>query len=176
MIAHRRTEGQGGDLPRGVPPCFLMMYSKGQKTGHVTGFTLVEIMLVVGILALLAAHAIPNLLRSRMNTAEVVVIGACQTIAKACQGFYTRAMPHAYPQALTDLAAEPPAYLDPQLAGGQKQGYRFLYALVDAEHFELRAEPINPGWSGNRFFFLDESGVLRTRHGAPAGPGDLPLE
>lgn len=139
------------------------------------GFTILEIAVVVGIIALLAAFAVPNLLRNRMNAAEAVVVGSCQTIGQACQNFYARALPHSYPETLAELSTGEPAYLDPILGSGQKQGYRFLYSRLDTEHFQLEAQPITQGWHGNHYFFLDESGVLRSRDGTQAGPTDPPI-
>lgn len=146
------------------------------KTRKAAGFTLVEIAVVVGIIALLAAFSIPNLIRNRLNVAEMVAIGSCQTLAKACQSFYTRAMPHSYPDSLATLAAGDPAYIDPVLGSGQKQGYQFVYTFQDAEHFQIAAQPVTPGRSGNRYFFLDESGVIRVNQMGPAGPADIPVE
>ncbi len=148
---------------------------KGTRKGT-RGFTIPELMVAMGIMATLCALAIPNLLRGRMNAAETVVIGSCQTIGKGCQNFYARALPHTFPDSLNTLATEVPSYIDSHLGAGVKQGYQFTYTRVDADHYTLDARPLNPGVSGSRFFFLDQSGVLRVRHGAPAGPNDVPVE
>lgn len=131
--------------------------------------------MVLTVLALLVAFSITPLLRSRMNAAEVIVLAGCQTIGKGCQNFYSNTLPHAYPGQLSQLSSGNLAYIDPVLGGGQKQGYRFVYTQLDPHHFQLQAQPITPGWHGNRFFFLDQSGVLRVRDGAPAGPADSPI-
>jgi len=111
-----------------------------------------------------------------LNATEVVAIASCQTIGKSCQNFYSRATPHTYPDDLTALANAVPSYIDPVLGSGQKMGYRFSYQRPDAERFELRAEPLDPGGTGNRYFYLDQTGVLRVRLGATAGPTDAPQE
>ncbi len=140
------------------------------------GFTVLEITVVIAIIAVLCSIAIPNLLRGRMNSTEGVVLGSCQTIGKACQNFYSYVQPHTFPDSLADLANSNPAYIDPLLGGGVKQGYQFLYTRLDPDHYTLEAQPLSPGWTGNRYFFLDESGVLRARSGQAAGVADPPVE
>ena len=140
------------------------------------GFTVLEITMVIAIIAVLCSIAIPNLLRGRMNSGEVVVLSSCQTIGKACQNFYSYVQPHTYPNDLAQLANSNPAYIDSLLGSGVKEGYQFLYTRLDPDHYTLAAQPLNPGWTGNRYFFLDESGVLRARSGQAAGLGDPPVE
>ncbi len=140
------------------------------------GFTLVEIMVVVGILALLMSFSIPNFLRARSNTTEVLAITSAQTVGRACQNFYSQVQPHSYPDSLAVLSTSNPPYIDSVLGSGQKQGYQFAYTFQDTEHFQLQAQPVIPGVNGNRFFFLDQTGVLRVRQGGAAGSGDTPVE
>ena len=140
------------------------------------GFTIIEITIVIAIIAVLCAIGIPNLLRGRMNSGEAVVLGSCQTIGKACQNFYAYVLPHTYPDDLAQLANSNPSYIDSLLGSGVKQGYQFLYERTDPDHYTLLAQPITPGVNGNRYFFLDESGVLRARSGQAAGAADPPVE
>lgn len=130
------------------------------------GFTLVEIMIVVAIIALLAAIAIPNLLRARHNANEAASIAAVRTISTACESFRAAQTPTSYPANLAALSAATPAYIDAGLAGATaagtaRQGYFYTYALVNANQFTCTASPAVSGTTGTRIFFVDESGVIR---------------
>ncbi len=138
------------------------------------GFTLVEIMIVVAIISLLAAIAIPNLLRARHNANEAASIAALRTISTACESFRAAQTPPSYPANLTALSSATPAYIDVTLAsataaGTAKQGYFYTYALVNANQFTATATPAVSGTTGSRIFFVDESGVIRLNNasGAP---------
>ena len=137
------------------------------------GFTLVEIMIVVAIISLLAAIAIPNLLRARHNANEAAGIAALRTISTACESFRAAQTPPAYPANLAALSAATPAYIDAGLAGATaagtaKQGYFYTYALVNANQYTCTATPAVAGTTGTRVFFVDESGVIRITNAAGA--------
>ena len=131
------------------------------------GFTLVEIMIVVAIIALLAAIAIPNLLRARHNANEAAAIGATRTLSTAMESFRAAQTPPAYPDALSDLSGADPPYIDDALgdavdAANAKQGYFYTYAQGGTvNEYTLTANPATTGVTGTRIFFVDESGVIR---------------
>ena len=130
------------------------------------GFTLVEIMIVVAIISLLAAIAIPNLLRARHNANEAAAIAASRTISTACESYRSAQTPTTYPANLAALSGATPAYIDAGLAGAiasasARQGYYYTYALVNANQFTCTATPAVSGTTGSRIFFVDESGVIR---------------
>ena len=128
-----------------------------------SGFTLVEIMIVVAIVMTLATLAMSSVLRARHNANEMAAVVSCRTIVTAAQNFYANSYPHTYPGSLSDLV-EPtskPPYIDSTLASGTKQGYEFTYTLIDAESFTLNADPAVPGRTGTRYFFADETSVIR---------------
>ena len=138
------------------------------------GFTLVEIMIVVAIISLLAAIAIPNLLRARHNANEAASIAALRTISTSCESYRSARTPTSYPATLLILSTEVPPYIDGALAaatavGSAKQGYYYTYAWVNANQYTCTASPAVSGTTGTRIFFVDESGVIRLNNasGAP---------
>ncbi len=63
-----------------------------------------------------------------------------------------------YATSLANLQSS--GYIDNVLSSGSKSGYTFTYAgAVDT--FSINGDPITPGSTGNRYFFTDESGVIR---------------
>ncbi|MFH1459121.1 MAG: prepilin-type N-terminal cleavage/methylation domain-containing protein [Candidatus Omnitrophota bacterium] len=132
------------------------------------GFTLVEIMIVVAIIALLAAIAIPNLLRARLNANEAAAQSTLKTISTACESYRAAQTVPTYPTGdstvagvggLTDVN---PAYLDAGIfLGAGRQGYIFNYDNVSANEYVAAARPANPNVTGIRCFGINESGVLR---------------
>ena len=137
------------------------------------GFTLVEIMIVVAIIALLAAIAIPNLIRARLSANEAAAETAIRTIHTAAQSY--RAVNTAFPASLTTLASATPPYIDSVLGAGAKNGYNFTLT-AGTNTFSSTARPQNYGTSGSRSFFVDESGVIRyTGADADATASDDPI-
>ena len=127
------------------------------------GFTLVEIMIVVAIVATLTTLVISSVLRARHNANETAALASCRTVLTAAQTFYANSYPHSYPSDLLDLVlpVSDPPYIDDVLASGVKQGYEFTYAFIDSENFTLNADPVVSGRTGTRHFFADERGSIK---------------
>ena len=125
------------------------------------GFTLVEIMIVVAIIALLAAIAIPNLLRARVNANESNAQATLRTISTACES-YAAANNGNYPTAMTDLLkpkATPP-YLNEDYTAKAKQGYEFACGTMDASGYSCTATPVTCNTTGTKTFTITTGGVL----------------
>jgi type IV pilus assembly protein PilA len=140
-------------------------------------FTLVEIMVVVGVIVILMTLAIPSMLRSRINTNEAAAVASCRTVADACQSYYANVIPHTYPSGFEELVTLEPPYIDNifNAVAPERQGYIFTYTIPNSESFIVRAEPISPGRSGVRYFYVDETGLITNRIGGAAGPNDPPV-
>jgi len=137
--------------------------------------------LVVGaIIAVVAAIAIPNLIDARKGSNEAASIGALRTLTTA-QALYREGDKDKngtldYAASLEDLRRV--GLIDGILGGGMKQGYRFEIVEGTEERWSATAVPLQPGKSGERSFFVDESGIIRSRaapDGAPATALDRAL-
>lgn len=120
------------------------------------GFTLIELMIVVAIIAIIAAIAIPNLLRSRMQSNETASIGNLKTIATAQNSY--RASHDTYGD-FALLTADTPPYLDTTWTEGvEKAGYTYSITENTANTWECTATHTEGG--GERDFMADESGSI----------------
>ena len=130
------------------------------------GFTLVEVMIVVAIIALLAAIAIPNVLRGRTTANETASIGNMRAIASGLEMY--RSVNGAYP-ATADWKAEMydnanPDYGPPSFdadSGMTVQGFTFTYTSGAGQTYSWSSKPATVGSTGTRGFFINETGIIR---------------
>lgn len=149
------------------------------------GFSLIELLIVVAIILIIAAIAIPNLLRSRMAANEASAVGSVRTINTAAIS-YNSSYGNGYPSLLSEMGTTGTAavscnnseYLDPLLTTGAKSGYNFtmgagvvvvVASQVPAgcttagyiDGYTIRAAPQTIGTTGQRGFCSDATGVIR---------------
>jgi type IV pilus assembly protein PilA len=156
------------------------------------GFSLIELLIVVAIILIIAAIAIPNLLRSRMAANEASAVGSIRTMNTAAITF-SSTYGDGFPPSLAVLGGtgavtcKNSELLDSVLSAGVKSGYNFalqpgLVAVTTipagctagfSDGYVVTATPVTVGTTGQRAFCSDASGVIRfnpTGAVAPAPP------
>ncbi len=136
------------------------------------GFTLIELMIVVAIIAIIAAIAIPSLLAARISGNEASAVSSLRTLATVNEQYRTRF--GEYAPSLADLVTQ--GYIDDVLGSGAKSGYDFTYSQLSTQTYTVTADPTIAGRTGERGFFVDESGVIRFATSGTAGATDAPIE
>jgi len=161
------------------------------------GFSLIELLIVVAIILIIAAIAIPNLLRSRIAANQASAVGSLRTLntaeityATTYNTGYTSALGYLGPPSSGNPVATAAGLIDSILAGNAtsatstssvKSGYTFVYtpAATDAagriDTYGITATPVTAGTTGTNFYYTDMSGVIRQNSTAVAGSTDSPL-
>ncbi len=122
------------------------------------GFTLVEIMIVVGIIIILAALSIHSLLRAKINANDGAAVGSVKSIAAALESY--RAVNSAYTDDFTVLSGSTPSYLSTAFADESHQGYDF-YIMAGQDIYTVYAQPEHYGVTGTKFIVYDQTGLQR---------------
>lgn len=143
------------------------------------GFTLVEVMIVVAIIALLAAIAIPNVLRGRATANESAAVGNVRALISAHEMY--RSVNNQYPTTAgwttAMVNATPPFAPSPFTTMPQTvQGYTFTFTGIDANSYNLTAAPSTVGTTGTRSFYTDQNGVIRHCTGNAADVNDNTID
>ena len=151
------------------------------------GFSLIELLIVVAVILIIAAIAIPNYLKSKMLANEASAVQSLRNIVTA-EVVYSTTYGIDFSNGLASLSGtginpdqNNAGLIDEYLASGLKSGYVFTFSALttDAQGhpstYSMTADPQVPGTSGMRHFYTDQSCVIRSNDSVPAGPGDPPI-
>ena len=144
------------------------------------GFSLIELLIVVAIILIIAAIAIPNMIRAKMSANESSAASSIRQISRAEMAYYAAYPDQGYAPALTNLSgpqtnclpsSTTACIIDPDLAAGIKSGYSFSSVGVQPSggintSFVAGAAPVTFNSSGTKDFCSVADGVLRAQTGA----------
>ncbi len=136
------------------------------------GFSLIELLIVVAIILIISAIAIPSYLRSRMQANEASAVSSLRMINTAAITYSSTYVDVGYPTNLSDMGGAIPCtatstsacLLDDSLALGSKSGYVLTWTgdgATPSVAFTIAATPVVVGGSGQRMFCTDQTGVIR---------------
>jgi type IV pilus assembly protein PilA len=156
---------------------------------HSKGFSLIELLIVVAIILIIAAIAIPDLLKSRVAANQASAVGSLRTI-NTSEVTYSSTYTSGYSPDLLSLDGPPggttaatSSLLDSVLGSGVKSQYTFIYTPVTTsttplrlDTYSIQANPVQGVGTGNgNSYYSDNSAVIRFNNTTAATSADSPL-
>jgi type IV pilus assembly protein PilA len=151
------------------------------------GFSLIELLIVVAIILIIAAIAIPDLLKSRQAANQASAVGSLRTL-NTSEVTYASTYTTGFSSTLSQLDgtttpsnADSAGLIDNVLGLGVKSSYTFTYTPTNltttpprVDGYQITCGPVAGVGNGN-FYYTDESGVIRQNSSTTASSTDSPL-
>jgi type IV pilus assembly protein PilA len=144
------------------------------------GFSLIELLIVVAIILIIAAIAIPNLIRSKIAANQASAVASLRTLNTSSVLFNTNY--GLYPTALSSLATNGAAsstaadMIDNVLSTGVKSGYSFSWSGGGTTgSYAIFASPVTLNSTGTVYYYTDQSLVIRSNPAGAATSGSLAI-
>jgi len=131
-----------------------------------SGFSLIELLIVIAIILIILTIAVPKLGTARMNASEMAVIREIQTINTSQSqylsqfGKYATTLPELGPPTSGGPGPAAADLLPASLASGEKDGYTFVMAATP-QGYTINCNPKVYNSTGRRTFFSDQSMIIR---------------
>jgi type IV pilus assembly protein PilA len=143
------------------------------------GFSLIELLIVIAIILIILAMALPKLNKARMQAFETGAIKAITTIHTAQAQYYSQF--GKYAGSLAELGpakgsaanASAADLISSDLAAGEKGGYKYVMALTPIG-YTINGDPTAFGNSGSRTFYSDQSLTIRQNFSAEPATVESP--
>jgi len=148
------------------------------------GFSLIELLVVVAVILIIAAIAIPNFLRAKMAANESATVSSIHAINTAEIAYSSSCPSIGFSASLTELnvsvlCVSGTNQIDNTLAAGTKSGYVYTYtpgATSPTLTYGLNVDPLTRGVTGQRSFFSSEVSVTHYNQSAAATVNDNTIQ